>query len=101
MDTPPDADHIAELSAKAVGDPVAGNSEYDPNQVRREVTVALGSRKKFDLDAMFKPRSIALIGVSSNFTKLSGRPLRFLQEYGYPGKRYLVNPKYKEVAGLK
>ncbi len=63
--------------------------------------MAVATEKKFDLDAMFKPRSIALIGVSSNFTKLSGRPLRFLQEYGYPGKIYPVNPNYKELAGLK
>ncbi len=63
--------------------------------------MTLGSQKKFDLDAMFKPRSIALIGVSSNFTKLSGRPLRFLQEYGYSGKIYPVNPNYKELAGLQ
>ena len=63
--------------------------------------MALESRKKFDLDAMFKPRSIALIGVSSNFTKLSGRPLRFLKEFGYPGKIYPINPNYEEIAGLK
>jgi len=56
--------------------------------------------KKFDLDAMFKPRSIALVGASSHFNKLSGRPLRFLKEYGYPGKIYPINPNYQEIAGL-
>ena len=50
---------------------------------------------------MFKPRSIALIGASSNFAKLSGRPLRFLIEYGYKGKIYPINPNYPEIAGLK
>ncbi|MBC7334818.1 MAG: acetate--CoA ligase family protein, partial [Clostridia bacterium] len=34
-------------------------------------------------------------------TKLSGRPLRFLQQYGYPGKIYPVNPRYEKVAGLR
>jgi len=63
--------------------------------------VALKNDKKFDLDAMFKPRSIALIGVSSNPTKLAGRPLRFLKEYGYPGKIYPINPNNDEIAGLK
>ena len=66
-----------------------------------EKKVPLEMRRKFDLDAMFKPRSIALVGVSSNFTKLSGRPLRFLKEYGYPGKIYPINPNYQEIAGLK
>src|SRR4051812_3609420 len=50
---------------------------------------------------MFKPRSIALVGVSGNLTKLAGRPLRFLKEYGYPGKIYPINPNYEELAGLK
>ena len=50
---------------------------------------------------MFKPRSIALIGASKDFTKLSGRPQRFLMEYGYQGKIYPINPNYPEIAGLK
>lgn len=54
-----------------------------------------------NLDAMFKPRSIALVGASGEATKLSGRPLRFLLQYGYQGKIYPVNPRYEEVAGLK
>ena len=50
---------------------------------------------------MFKPRSIALIGASKDFTKLSGRPQRFLMEYGYGGKIFPINPNYPEIAGLK
>src|SRR5690349_22692747 len=50
---------------------------------------------------MFKPRSIALVGASSDPTKLSGRPLRFLKEYGYQGKIYPINPNQTEVQGLK
>ena len=65
------------------------------------MTEAGMTRKKFDLDAMFKPQSIAVIGASSNFTKLSGRPLRFLKEFGYAGKIYPINPNYREIAGLK
>ncbi len=49
---------------------------------------------------MFHPRSIALIGVSSELTKLSGRPFRFFREGGYKGKLYPVNPKYKEIEGV-
>jgi acetyltransferase len=65
------------------------------------MTVVLETRKKFDLDAMFKPRSIALVGVANDSHKLAGRPLRFLKEYGYPGKIYPINPKYQEIQGLK
>ncbi|MBI2817422.1 MAG: acetate--CoA ligase family protein [Acidobacteria bacterium] len=56
---------------------------------------------KFDLDAMFKPRSIALVGAARDLTKLSGRPLRFLKDYGYPGKIYPINPNCEEIAGFK
>ena len=60
--------------------------------------MTLAKRSPLNLDAMFRPRSIALIGASSNLTKLSGRPLRFLKEYGYPGKIYPINPNYPEIA---
>ncbi len=61
----------------------------------------MGKKRTFNLDPMFKPRSIALIGASGNFAKLSGRPLRFLKEYGYQGKIYPINPNYPEIAGIK
>jgi acetyltransferase len=53
-----------------------------------------------ELKAFFSPQSIAIIGASGNFDSISGKPLRFLQEHGYAGKVYPVNPKYEELAGL-
>jgi acetate---CoA ligase (ADP-forming) len=53
-----------------------------------------------DLKKLFHPRSVALIGVSNEQNKLSGRPFRFFREYGYAGKIYPVNPKYPEIAGV-
>jgi acetate---CoA ligase (ADP-forming) len=54
-----------------------------------------------DLKNLFHPRSVALIGVSNEQNKLSGRPFRFFREYGYAGDVYPVNPKYPEIAGLR
>jgi acetate---CoA ligase (ADP-forming) len=51
-----------------------------------------------DLKKLFEPRSVALIGVSNEQNKLSGRPFRFFREYGYAGNVYPVNPKYQEIA---
>lgn len=48
---------------------------------------------------LLSPRSIALIGVSQDFNKLNGRPMKFLLEKGYEGKIFPVNPKYTEVGG--
>ncbi len=49
----------------------------------------------------FSPRSIAILGASANLSSISGKPLRFLQEHGYQGEVYPVNPKYEEIAGVK
>jgi acyl-CoA synthetase (NDP forming) len=56
--------------------------------------------KAMDLRKLFHPRSVALIGVSSEQNKLSGRPFRFFREYGYAGNVYPVNPKYQEISGV-
>jgi len=57
--------------------------------------------KSLDLKTLFHPRSVALIGVSNEPTKLSGRPFRFFREFGYAGSVYPVNPKYEEVGGVR
>jgi acetyltransferase len=56
--------------------------------------------KPLDLKNLFHPRSVALIGASTEQNKLSGRPFRFFREYGYAGNVYPVNPKYPEIAGV-
>jgi acyl-CoA synthetase (NDP forming) len=53
-----------------------------------------------DLESLFHPRSVALIGVSNEQNKLSGRPFRFFREFGYAGNVYPVNPKYHEISGV-
>src|SRR6202453_2922341 len=53
-----------------------------------------------DLDWLFNPRSIAIIGASSDKTKLGGRPVHFLKEFGFAGSIYPVNPHFSEIQGL-
>jgi acetyltransferase len=51
------------------------------------------------LEEIFHPQSIAVVGASP-----SGRGGGFvspLQDYGFKGKLYPVNPKYSEILGLK
>lgn len=47
------------------------------------------------------PRSIAVIGASDNPNKVGGRPLRFLQRFGFKGEIYPVNPVRPETQGLR
>jgi acetyltransferase len=52
------------------------------------------------LEPLLNPRSIAILGASTDFGKINGRTLKFLLDKGYRGKIYPVNPKYPRVGGL-
>jgi acetate---CoA ligase (ADP-forming) len=54
-----------------------------------------------DLEAFFYPKSIAVIGASQNPIKPNGIPLYLLSMFAYRGEVYPVNPKYRNVGGLK
>ena len=54
-----------------------------------------------DLDQMFRPRSIAILGASNDPNRISGRPLRYILEAGFKGAIYPVNPNRSEVQGVK
>jgi acyl-CoA synthetase (NDP forming) len=53
------------------------------------------------LDAIFRARSVALIGASANPRKLNAIPLQVLRTTGFPGQIYPVNPKYEEIEGVR
>ncbi|MES2289133.1 MAG: acetate--CoA ligase family protein [Pseudomonadota bacterium] len=53
------------------------------------------------LDAMFAPRSVAVIGASSDQRRFGGRPIQYLLEAGFEGPIYPVNPGRSEIQGLK
>src|SRR3546814_4820948 len=52
-------------------------------------------------NALLAPRSIALIGASSDPKKNTSRPLRFMQQHGYTGAIYPINPSSTEILGVK
>lgn len=53
------------------------------------------------LDALFKPKAVALIGASTKELSIGNVIIRNLQTYGYKGEIYPVNAKADEVCGLK
>lgn len=53
------------------------------------------------LQALLAPRSIAILGSSADFRKVSGRPLKHLRDKGYAGKIYPVNPRYENIGDLR
>ena len=54
-----------------------------------------------DLNDLFLPKSIAVVGASDDLSKRSSRPLRFLPKHGFRGEIYPINPKYDHIGGLK
>jgi acetate---CoA ligase (ADP-forming) len=52
------------------------------------------------IERLFCPRSIAILGASSDPTKLTGRPVAYLQRHGFAGAIYPINPRYQEISGL-
>jgi len=54
-----------------------------------------------NIDILFNPKTIAVIGASIDPVKPAGHPVFSLIENGFKGDIYPVNSKYKEIAGLK
>ena len=49
---------------------------------------------------LFNPRAIAVVGASPDRSRIGGQPIPILQESGYGGGIYPVNPKYREIGDL-
>lgn len=53
------------------------------------------------LESLFNPNSVAIIGASSDPTRISGRPVRYLIESNFKGAIYPINANRSEIQGLK
>lgn len=53
-----------------------------------------------DIDAIFRPRSVAVVGASANPDTPGYDYLASMQEFGFAGAIYPVNPKGGEILGL-
>jgi acetate---CoA ligase (ADP-forming) len=50
-----------------------------------------------ELEKLLRPRSVAIVGASADAEKLTGRPLVILQNFGFTGAIYPVNPRYPSI----
>ena len=53
-----------------------------------------------DLDALFRPRSIALVGASPDRTIIRGRIVEAVTLHGYGGSLHAVSRSHREIAGI-
>lgn len=61
----------------------------------------MGQNGQPAMEAIFKPKTIAVIGASDNPAKLGSHVMRSLTEGNYPGRIYPVNPGKGEILGIK
>ncbi len=53
------------------------------------------------LDALFRPKSVAVIGASSKEMHIGNRIIKNLLDFGFTGSVYPINPKADEIRGVK
>lgn len=49
---------------------------------------------------IFSPQSIAVVGASSDLERISGLPVKYLQEHEYEGAIYPINPNHDRIDNL-
>lgn len=54
-----------------------------------------------NLEPLFRPKSIAIIGATEDPRRVAGLPLKYALDHGYKGKLFPVNPNRETVQGLK
>ncbi len=50
---------------------------------------------------LMKPRSVAVIGASTDASKTAGRPVAYLRKHGFAGAIYPVNPRAQNIDGIR
>jgi acyl-CoA synthetase (NDP forming) len=51
------------------------------------------------LQALFTPRSVAIVGATDRPGSPFARPLKYLDQFGFAGEIYPVNPRYETIGG--
>ncbi|MDD5006983.1 MAG: acetate--CoA ligase family protein [Syntrophorhabdaceae bacterium] len=54
-----------------------------------------------DLEVLFRPKSIAIVGATEDPGRVAGLPLKYALDHGYQGRLYPVNRSRDTVRGLK
>ncbi|MEO7729083.1 MAG: acetate--CoA ligase family protein [Burkholderiales bacterium] len=58
------------------------------------------SPSTLDLKPFFAPASVAIVGATDDLTRFAGRVLMRMMNFGYQGRVFPVNPRFKTVRGL-
>lgn len=75
--------------------------DHNANPQKMDKVLARWLMNVHNLDSIFKPRRIAVLGISSNPQSVSGRILSNLVTGGFNGVVYPVNPSLEAVMGIQ
>jgi acyl-CoA synthetase (NDP forming) len=64
------------------------------------MTTKTAAPSRVDLSRFLNPRGVAVVGVSSDASRIGGQALRLLTDFGYTGGIYPVNPRHGDIKGL-
>jgi acyl-CoA synthetase (NDP forming) len=53
------------------------------------------------VERLVRPRTVAIVGASSDPTRTAGRPLGYLLKHGFGGTIYPVNPRAESIEGVR
>jgi acyl-CoA synthetase (NDP forming) len=49
---------------------------------------------------LLSPKSVVIVGASADYSKFTGRTVKYALKHRYPGKLYAVNPARSEISGI-
>src|ERR1700744_2898498 len=81
--------------------PVILGSHSGPRKHLQGMSAIMPDARFASLTPLFAPRSVAVLGASSDPTRISGRPIAYMKAQGFQGGLYPVNPNRAEIQGLK
>lgn len=64
-----------------------------------ERSAAVETPRAFDLDLLFRPRAVAVVGATETAGAVGSQVIEHLIHHGYSGTIYPINPKYQTVHG--
>lgn len=52
------------------------------------------------MQALLSPRSVVIVGASADYSKFTGRTVKYVLKHGYQGRLYAVNPARSSISGI-
>jgi acyl-CoA synthetase (NDP forming) len=65
------------------------------------IDVSNAVKDLLDISPLMAPRSVAMVGATDHPTSFGGRVFQQMTGFGYSGRIYPVNPRLKDINGLK